>query len=149
MYVRALSWIFISLAVFMTGCASVPMASVEEDLALKKFETPNEGKSGVYVYRDSFVGQLLKKSLFLDGAYIGESANKTFFYKEVEAGDHVLSTESEFSNNDLQFTAVAGKNYFFEQYIKMGVFVGGADLKEVPEFQGMKSVNDCQLAVTQ
>lgn len=31
-----------------------------------------------------------------------------------------ISTESEFSPNDLNLTADAGKNYFVRQYIKVG-----------------------------
>ncbi|AVV85508.1 hypothetical protein GCM10007984_05850 [Shewanella putrefaciens] len=77
---------------------------------------------------------------------IGESANKVFFYKEVEPGEQTLSTESEFSENDLKVSTEGGKNDFFEQYIKMGVFVGGAGLKAVFDAEGMKNVQECKLA---
>ena len=131
---------------FMTGCASVPMAPVEQDTAMKKFEAPTDGNAGVYVYRNTFVGQALKKTVTLDGQVIGETANKVYFYKKITPGEHVLSTESEFSDNTLNFSAEAGHNYFFEQYIKMGVFVGGANVKAVSESEGMAGVNQCNLA---
>ncbi len=140
---------FVVISAFMTGCASVPMASPDKDMAMKKFDLPADGKSGVYVYRDSFVGQALKKSLYIDGKLIGETANKVYFFKEVEPGEHTLSTESEFSNNDLKFTAESGKNYFFEQYIKMGAFVGGANVKAVSESEGKAGVSQCKLAKSQ
>jgi len=140
---------FVVISAFMTGCASVPMASPDQDMTMKKFDLPADGKSGVYVYRDSFVGQALKKSLYIDGKLIGETANKVYFFKEVEPGEHTLSTESEFSNNDLKFTAESGKNYFFEQYIKMGAFVGGANVKAVSESEGKAGVSQCKLAKSQ
>ncbi|MNJ01394.1 hypothetical protein D3C73_1610130 [compost metagenome] len=40
----------------------------------------------------------------------------------------------------------AGKNYFIEQTIKMGVFVGGAKLTVVPEAEGRRQVAQLKLA---
>lgn len=133
----------------LSGCASVPMAPSSQDTALKKFEVPQDGKAGVYIYRNSFVGQALKKNLYIDGQILGETANKVFFYKPVEPGEHTISTESEFSDNQLKFTAEASKNYFFEQYIKMGLFVGGANVKMVTEAEGKVGVSQCKLAKSQ
>ena len=84
----------------MTGCASVPMEGMEETSIAKKFNPPVEGNSGLYIYRNSFVGQALKKDVWVDGKCIGETAPDVFFYEEVE-GDkfHTISTESEFSPN--------------------------------------------------
>ena len=45
--------------------------------------------------------------------------------------------------------AEAGRNYFVEQYIRMGLFVGGANLRLVDEAEGKKSVLECQLATHQ
>lgn len=105
-----------------------------------------DNKSGIYIYRNSFGGQALKKNIYINGELIGESANKVFFYKEVEPGEQTLSTESEFSENNLKVSTEGGKNYFFEQYIKIGVFVGGAGLKAVSDAEGMKNVQECKLA---
>lgn len=128
------------------GCASVPMASDAEDTALKTFAKPAADKSGLYIYRNSFGGQALKKNVYVDGVLLGETANKVYFYKTIAPGQHHLSTESEFSDNSITFDADAGENYFAEQYIKMGVFVGGAGLKMVSEEEGIKNVRECRLA---
>lgn len=136
----------LAISLLVTGCASVSMAPAEQDVALKSFNKPAEGKAGVYIYRNTFVGQALKKTVSLDGQVVGETANKVYFYKEVTPGDHVLSTESEFSDNELKFTTIAGRNYFFEQYIKMGVFVGGANIRAVSEEEGKAGVSECKLA---
>ncbi len=77
------------------------MASLEEDKAKKQFFSPPVDKSGLYIYRNSTFGSALKKSVYVDRILIGESAPMTYFYKEVDAGKHTLSTESEFSDNDL------------------------------------------------
>ncbi|MCU8010422.1 DUF2846 domain-containing protein [Shewanella sp. SM34] len=136
------------LAIFLllSGCATVPMASQEEDAKLKTFQKPADNKTGIYIYRNSFAGQALKKNIYINGEMIGESANKVYFYKEVEPGEKTLSTESEFSENNLKLSTEGGKNYFIEQYIKIGVFVGGAGLQSVTDGEGMKNVKECKLA---
>ena len=133
--------------VLLTGCASVPMGTPEQDAALKQFKAPPADKAGLYIYRNSFMGQALKKTVTLDGAVLGETANKIFFYKEIAPGKHNISTESEFSDNSLVLDAVAGKNYFVEQYIRMGAFVGGAALRLVDEEKAKPKVLETKYAV--
>ena len=129
------------------GCASIPMESLERTTTAKKFNPPAEGNSGLYIYRNSFVGQALKKDVWVDGKCIGETAPDVFFYEEVE-GDkfHTISTESEFSPNDLIVKVKSGIHYFIRQYIKMGVFVGGAALELVDEEKGKKEVSELDMA---
>ena len=131
----------LSLSVLMTGCASVNMASKEESDKAKQFAAPNPGNAGLYVYRDSFVGKALKKDIWVNGKCLGESASDVFFYTQVEGGKtHKIETESEFSPNALEVFMEAGKNYFIRQFIKLGAFVGGADLEQIPEEQGKAAV---------
>jgi hypothetical protein len=143
---KYISVVFLMLSLFLTGCASVPTAPKEEDAAKKTFAAPSADKAGIYIYRNSFVGQALKKTVYVDGSQIGETSNKVFFFQEVSPGEHKISTESEFGENDLKITVEGGKNYFVEQYIKMGAFVGGAGLKQVDEKSGKENVLKCKLA---
>lgn len=131
----------------ISGCASVPMESKEASLKAKQFNLPTEGHSGLYVYRDSFVGKALKKDIWIDGKCIGESAPDVFFYTEVKSGQqHTISTESEFSPNLLTINTLPGTNYFVSQYIKLGVFVGGAGLELVDEEKGKEAIMKLDLA---
>jgi hypothetical protein len=93
------------------------------------------------------LGGALKKDIWVDGKCIGESAPYVFFYEEVE-GDksHKVSTESEFSPNDLIVKVKSGMHYFIRQYIKFGVFVGGAGLELVDEEKGKKEVSELDMA---
>jgi len=136
------------ISAFLHGCATVPMASVESDKERKEFSAPSQGTAGLYIYRNSALGGALKKSVYVDGQLVGETAPMTYFYKEVQPGERLLSTESEFSNNDLTLDAKIGQNYFVRQYIKIGVFVGGANLEIVSDEEGKKGVLQCKLANT-
>ena len=134
-------------ALLISGCASVDMTSKAESAKAKEFNSPSQGKAGVYIYRNSFAGKALKKDIWIDGKCIGESAPDVFFYTEVEGGKtHKIDTESEFSANTLEVMLDAGKNYFIRQFIKMGVFVGGAGLEQIPEEQGKKDVVKLEMA---
>lgn len=93
------------------------------------------------------MGTALKKDIWVDGKCIGESAPNVFFYEEVKGGrEHKISTESAFSPNDLRVRTENGKDYFIRQYIKMGVFVGGANSELVNNEEGKRDVSDLELA---
>jgi hypothetical protein len=138
--------LFVSYIV-MTGCASVPMETADKNSIAKKFNPPSEGSSGLYIYRNSFVGKALKKDIWVDGKCIGETAPDIFFYETVDGDtNHKVSTESEFSPNDLLIKVKSGMNYFIRQYIKMGIFVGGAGLELVDEEKGKEEVRELDMA---
>lgn len=145
---KKLSAFLICSVLLLTGCARTTMDSSENDRQTKQFQSPTKGNSGLYIYRDSMFGGGLKKNLYIDDEFIGESAPKVYFYKQVKAGNHKISTESEFSNNHLNINTEAGKNYFIRQYIKMGVFVGGANLEQVSEEKGKQAISKLKLALT-
>lgn len=136
------------LAAFLTGCASVNMASKEASAQAKTFQPPNAGNASLYVYRNSVFGAALKKDIMIDGKCLGETASKVFFYAEVEGGKtHRIETESEFSPNGIDLTTEPDKTYFVRQYIKMGAFVGGANLEIVPAEQGKADLAELDMAV--
>jgi len=133
--------------IFFSGCSTVPLEPKEMSESAKAFNAPPEGKAGLYVYRDSFVGQALKKDIWIDNKCLGETANAIFFYKDVEGNkEHKLSTESEFSANNLSIQTKSGKNYFVRQYIKMGVFVAGTGLEVVEEKEAQEAMKKLDMA---
>ncbi|MCL2656568.1 MAG: DUF2846 domain-containing protein [Betaproteobacteria bacterium] len=137
----------LAASLLITGCASVNMAPQEASDKAKRFDPPSEGNAGVYIYRNSFVGKALKKDLWVDGKCIGESAPNVFFHTEVKGGEtHKIDTASEFSPNSLELMFETGKNYFIRQFIKIGVFVGGADLEQVSEEKGKADIAELNMA---
>lgn len=139
--------LLIFVSSLLVGCASVPTESTERTEMATKFSPPSNGNAGLYIYRSGHFGGSLKKDIWVDGECIGESAPNVFFYDEVSGDqEHKISTESEFSPNDLVVNTDSGRNYFVQQYIKMGVFVGGANLKLVDEEEGKKAVEKLKMA---
>ena len=131
----------------ITGCASVKMEASEASDKAKQVGPPTSGNAGLYVYRDdSLIGGVLKKDIWIDGKCIGESAPGVFFSIEANPGQHTLSTESEFSPNNLSIAVEAGKNYFYRQFLNIGFLVGRADLESIPEEQAKVSISKLRLA---
>ena len=132
----------------MTGCASVNMAPQQQSTTAKQFAAPDEGKAGIYVFRkDSSYGAALKKDIWIDGKCLGQSARGVFFYRQVEGDrEHEIATASEFSPNAITLTTKAGRNYYVQQYIKMGVFSGGASLRQHNDASGKCEVSRLEIA---
>lgn len=132
---------------FFSGCSTVPLEPNEVSQNSKSFKKPPKGNAGLYIFRDSYFGASLKKDIWIDNKCLGESSSRVFFYKSVKGNKkHKVSTESEFSPNNLIINTKSGKNYFVRQYIKMGLAVGGADLELVDEVEGKDIVSELDMA---
>lgn len=148
MKMKMKSIVLILITAISYGCSSVPTLSEKEAAIVKSTPSPKDGKSAIYVYRSGVFGGALKKDIWINGKCIGESAPDVFFQEEVEGDkEHQISTESEFSPNHMTLFTKSGENYFIQQYIKMGAFVGGANLELVPKDKGKKAIQDLKLAV--
>ena len=125
------------------GCASVPMAPDAEDLAAKAF-TVSKDKAGIYIYRDETFGAAIKMPVSMDEKLLGQTASKTYFFKEVKPGNHVIKSLTE-NTSTLDLKAEAGKIYYVWQEVKMGAFQAGSKLQLVSEEKGQKGVKSCKL----
>ncbi len=134
---------FLVAASVMSGCASVPMASDEKDVAAKTFRV-QPGKSNIYVYRNESMGGAVKMEVDLDGKQVGTTAAKTYLLLTVNPGKHTLVSHAE-GNSTLAVDAQAGKNHFVWQEVKMGVLYAGSKLQPVDELTGKAGVGECKL----
>ncbi len=129
------------------GCATTPMESIEKTTLAQEFNSPSEGNSGLYIYRSGTFAGGLKKKVWVNGKCIGQTAPNVFFYEEVEGDrEYNISTQSEFSPNDLLIKVKSGMLYFIRQYMKIGVFSAGADIELVDELEGKKAVKNLKMA---
>ena len=132
-------------ALYLSGCASVPLASKEEDNSQKEFKQPSNDKSGIYIYRKANLGMALKKTIKVNGKEICETADSTYFYLTVAPGQHLLQTESEIGYNDAELNTVGGENYYIKQWLRPGLIVGGAHLSIMDKEQAQKDIQSLKL----
>lgn len=133
-------------ALVVSGCASVPMGDPARDAALKTF-TVAQDKAGIYVYRNESMGAAVKMDVTVDGMHIGQTAAKTYFYKEVTPGKHVIASTAE-NTDTLEVDLKPGTLAFVWQEVKMGLMYARNKLHLVSEEEGKKGVQETTLAAS-
>lgn len=134
------------LAANLVGCASVQMGDPKQEAAVKTFAAPSD-KAGLYIYRNETMGAAVKMDVTLDGKNIGQTAAKTFLYKEITPGKHVVASVAE--NSDMvEVDAKPGKLYYIWQEVKMGIMSARTKLHLVDEAAGKAGVQETKLAET-
>lgn len=134
------------VAMTLVGCASVPLGDAQQDAALKTFSVAPD-KAGVYIYRNESMGAAITMNVELDGNPIGQTAAKTYLYKELTPGKHVISSKAE-NTDTVEVDAKAGTLVYIWQEVKMGVMSARNKLHLVDEAQGRKGVQETKLAET-
>jgi len=129
--------------VLASGCASVPMASPEQDTAAKSFAT-KPGKANIYVYRNETMGAAIRMPVALNGKLVGDTASKTYMVLEVAPGKHTITSKTE-NDSIVTVDAAAGRNYFLWQEVKMGFAAARSNLQQVDETTGKAGVQECKL----
>ncbi len=134
------------LALSLVGCASVNMSDAKQDAALKTFAVSPD-KAGIYIYRNESMGAVAKMTVELDGQPIGQTAAKTYLYKEVAPGKHTLTSKAE-NDSTLEVDAKPGTLLYVWQEVKMGFFSARSKLQLVDAAEGQKGVKETKLAET-
>lgn len=142
-----------TLALLLSGCASVPMADKEHDRQAKSF-APKANMSNIYVYMDFRTGSGVTFEVTVDRQAVGGMTNGDFIRLEVPPGIHTVSTlgdlgAASLGENPVEVEMEAGKNYFFAQDFKRtGLFGAKNDLHLVDETAGRKGVSKDRLVLT-
>ncbi len=134
------------VASLLSGCASVPMASMEDDTHAKEFKVDPE-KSRIYLYRSESFGGAIKVPVTLNGRMMGQTAPKTYYVWDVAPGKQDITCIGE-STGSLTIETKPSMAYYVWQEMKMGMWAAGCALHEVAASEGQKAVKDCKLAQT-
>src|SRR5512139_917538 len=136
----------VAVAAAVGGCASVPMGDPQQDLALKTFSVAPD-RAGIFVYRSELAGGTVRMDVQLDGAPLGQTAARTYLYREVAPGRHrVVSIAEKTATLDLDVEA--GTQAFVWQEVTFGMLSPRNRLHRVDEAQGRQGVQQASLAVT-
>lgn len=136
--------LLLAMVVLVTGCASVPMASLEDDTKGKLFSVKPD-KSSIYVYRNENFGGAISMTVSLNGRVAGQTGPQTYFLWEVDPGSHEIASHTE-NVSTLKLATEAGKAYYVWQEVKMGAFMARSLLQQVDEETGRKGVLECKRA---
>jgi hypothetical protein len=143
---KLIASISVILLLVLSGCASVPMAPMEQDVKAKEF-MPVQDRAALYIYRSESFGGAIPMTVTVNGKAIGQSAAKTFFLLNVVPGKYTVESHAENVSN-LSLTAESGKNYFVWQEVKMGMWMARSLLQQVDETTGRAGVAESKLIAT-
>ena len=139
-YCRILTAFMILL---IAGCASVPMASIDQDTKAKDF-IPLPNKPSLYIYRNESFGSEIPITVVVNGKALGQTAAKTYFRLNLWPGRYNIESYAE-NVSRLSLLAEAEKNYFVWQEVKMGLWMGRSQLHQVDEETGRSGVMESKL----
>jgi hypothetical protein len=132
---KTLRWLLIIClgGAVLAGCATVPMASVEQDLEAKSF-TPSEGKANLYIARsNTYFGYAITFRIMVDGIPIGSIGPGTYHLLSIEPGQHNIIVSSNENSDQIIFEASADRNYYFRVLVLVGLLTARAGLEPLDE----------------
>lgn len=132
-----------ALVLLLSGCASVPMAPLDQDTKAKDF-SPIPNKASLYIYRNENFGAAIPMTVSVNGRALGQTAAKTYFRLNLAPGKYSVESHAENVSN-LALAIEAGKNYFVWQEVKMGMWMARALLQQTDESAGRAGVMESKL----
>ena len=113
----------------------------------KQHPTPDApvDKALIYVLRPTMMGNKVQSKLAVDGEWKGVNRGDNYFFFTVEPGEHYFCSQSE-NQEYLKLTVEAGKTYYLQQKVKMGIWKARTDLVVMTEEDGKKKLKDVHLS---
>ena len=133
----------VAMILLLTGCASVPMASMDQDTKAKEF-SPAPNKASLYIYRNENMGGAIPMTVTVNGKALGQTGAQTYFRLNVAPGKYNIESHAE-NVSSLPVIVETGKNYFVWQEVKMGFWMARSLLQQVDEKTGRAGVMESKL----
>lgn len=143
---RLLITALLLVTALMSGCASVPMASVDQDTRAKAFSPPPD-KASLYIYRNEVLGSAIPMTVMVNGKNLGQTASKTYFHLDLQPGSYTIDSMAE-NTSTLTLKLRPNRSYFVWQEVKMGLWMARSLLQEVDEATGREGVMESKLIKT-
>ena len=97
------------------------------------------GTSLIYVLRPSLMGNKVQTKLAVDGEWKGVNRGNNYFFFNVQPGVHYFCSQAE-NRSTLELTVEAGKTYYLQQHVRMGVMKARNELTPMDEAEGQKKL---------
>jgi Protein of unknown function (DUF2846) len=100
---------------------------------------PPADKGLVYILRPTMSANKIQTKLAVDGKWMGAQRGHNYFFFTLDPGDHYFCSKAE-NKSVLALKVEAGKTYFVEQKIKMGMMKARSKLALLPDEEGKKKL---------
>jgi Protein of unknown function (DUF2846) len=99
----------------------------------------------IYVIRPSMIGNKIQSKLAVDGDWKGTNRGDNYFYFTLEPGEHYFCSAAE-NRSVLKLDVAAGKTYYLQQHVRMGVMKARNQLELMSEEEGKRKLADAHLS---
>jgi len=136
--------VFVLFAGLVSGCSAVSQAPKEAGEQARNM-TPPEGKALVYIVRPAAVGMAIGMPVTCDGVDVGKTGGRRFLYAVLDPGSHVFVSRAE-NKSELPIVLEAGKTYYLEQKVTMGLLKARNKLVRIEDAEGREKLLKCSLS---
>ena len=144
---RILGFIMLALPL-LVGCAGTSEAPPEQREAAIAFEAPQD-KGVVYLYRLGRAVAAANVSIVkVNSLEAGGTGPGTFFRWELKPGTYTFTASTSESSKTVQLQVEAGKLYYIEQNIRLGINEGRIQLNQVDEKTGKRNIQGMKMLVS-
>ena len=98
-------------------------------------------KALIYVMRPTMMGNKIQTKLAVDGEWKGTNRGSNYFYFTLDPGEHYFCSAAE-NHSVLKANVEAGKTYYFQQHIRMGVMKARNKIEVMPVEEGRLKLMD-------
>lgn len=138
---------FLIISMFISGCSSVKTAPDEVDQQAQSAKADAD-KALIYVYQTEPFSSTTGFEVSLDGKVAGKLSANTYHLWTVKPGEYEMVSLTR-NNAKLKLNIEAGKRYYINQKVDVGIWVSRSQLHEVSEKEGKKAVSACKLIAQQ
>lgn len=130
----------LSLLFVLGACANVPMAPPQADQDAKRFDQPAPDKGALYVYRPGLLGLAMPIDVAIVGGATAQLNSYTYLRLEGPPGPVEIDCRVGSNNAARQVEIQDGQTRYVEVSIKIGLWLPGCEIAEVPPDQGRAAV---------
>ena len=102
-------------------------------------------KALIYVLRPSMMGNKIQSKLAVDGDWKGVNRGNNYFSFTLDPGEHLFCSLAE-NHSVLKLDVAAGKTYYLQQHVRMGVMKARNKLELMNEEEGKAKLADAHLS---
>lgn len=102
-------------------------------------------KALIYVLRPSMIGNKVQSKLAVDGEWKGVNRGNNYFYFTLEPGEHYFCSAAE-NHSVVKLNVEAGKTYFLQQHIRMGVMKARNQIEPMDEVEGKAKLTEAHFS---
>lgn len=96
---------------------------------------PPAGKAMIYVIRPTMMGNKIQTKLAVDGEWKGVNRGNNYFSFPLDPGEHYVCSKAE-NRSVVTIKVEAGKTYFLQQHIRMGMMKARNSVDLIKEEEG-------------